>query len=389
MKFIKALLKLLGFAVAIVAVISVGSMLFYSLIFGSDPPTIVDYAPTDFAERAASPFFYSLGIDPKDRNSGVDLRFADHFDPQARIVFSGSLRTVIPSPDNTKALVVSNGVLWVVGTDGTAPQRVAEVADIYLEKKPLGKKFFRDDELQWATDSSKVYLIKDEYYESKGVQLFSKKGELYAYDLASRQLKPVVSPFRAFQYFVADASGIFFSEPDARGDLILKVYRSAGIAEVDSVSRTGFTVGGKEEAFAAAPFYTFSLNEYAKDILPLLGVRVAYEGQKDRIAHLFIRDRKVLSVHEVQGAKGMYIGMHSMRSTFLPGNRYFLLNLITGNIDGQLLVDSDSGKYRPLPKGTRIYVNINTHNFPTWTITKPNLVLVDRSREDRQSQVPW
>ncbi|MCX7173759.1 MAG: hypothetical protein NT159_07515 [Proteobacteria bacterium] len=68
---------------------------------------------------------------------------------------------------------------------------------------------------------------------------------------------------------------------------------------------------------------------------------------------------------------------------------YFLLNLTTGNIDGQLLFDLESGKYKPLPKDSRIYVNINTHNFPTWTITKFNLVLVDRSKEDRQSHIWW
>ncbi|MCX7173756.1 MAG: hypothetical protein NT159_07500 [Proteobacteria bacterium] len=325
MALIKTILKVLGFAVTIVAVVSIGSVLFYSLIFGSDPPTIVDYSPSAFAEKGTNPFFYSIGIDPKDRNSGVDLRYADHFDPKARILFSGSLRTVIPSPDNAKALVVSNSVLWVVGIDGTAPQRVADVGEVYLERKPLGKQFFRHGELQWSADSSKVYLIKDEYYESKGSQVFSKKGELYEYDLATRQLKPVVSPFRAFRYLVVDGSGIFYIEPTEQGSLTLKVHRSAGIADVDSVSRNAFAVEGKEEQFAAVPFYSFSLKEYADDILPSLGVKLSYEkGPKNRIANLYIRDKKVLSVHEVQGAKGMYIGIHSMRSTFLPGDRYFL-----------------------------------------------------------------
>lgn len=389
MNWLIKLIRLLGFAGSIVMILGGGLYLLAYWAMHSDPPTIVDYAPTTFAEKAAIPFFYSVGIDPKNRNYGVDLRYADHFDPQGKVIFPGSLRQVIPSPDNAKALVVSNDVLWIVAADGGVPVRVADVADIYQDRKPLGKKFFRSDEMQWSADSSRVYLIKDEFYESKGVQLFSKHGELYEYDVSSRQLRQVVVPFRAFQYFVADGSGIFYAEPDEHGDLILKVHQGGDIAVVDTISRQGFSAKGKDEKFKALPFHTFSINAYAQDILPSLGVKVAFEGDKNRIAHLVINGRKLIAVHEVQGAKGRYFGLHSIRSAFLPGNRYFLLNLSTENIDGQLLFDLESGHYRPLPQDSRIYLNINTYNFSAWTITKMNQVAVDRSKEDRDSHVWW
>jgi hypothetical protein len=50
-----------------------------------------------------------------------------------------------------------------------------------------------------------------------------------------------------------------------------------------------------------------------------------------------------------------------LHSVFLPGDRYFLLNLDNcRNYDGQLLIDTQTGSYERLPRETRVYITLNT-----------------------------
>lgn len=374
-----SLAKALGVALAIIILMQAALLLLASFQAKAEPSTIIDFSPSDFSEQVATPFFYSIG---------PDLKFGRYVNPHDKSFFSGTLQIVIPSPDGTKAMVVSGGVLWIVTTDSTPPRRVMDVADLYVTKKPIGKQFFRSSELQWSSDSSKIYLIKDEYYASKGSQLFSSHGELYEYNLPSGELRRLLSPFRAYRYFLVDDTGIFFSEPNDQGDVILKAHLGDAVAVVDSISRDGFTVGNKSMPFASKPFYTFSIHEYAQDILRSLGVILKVEGENDRVAHLLIGGRKMISVREGRGLKGPCFGYQSLRSVFLPGNRYFLLNVYTGTFDGQVLFDVETGRYKPLPKDTRVYVNVNTWNFSDWIVTKTEQVKVDLTKDERSSY-PW
>ena len=60
--------------------------------------------------------------------------------------------------------------------------------------------------MQWSRDSKVLYLVKDEFYETKGAQLFSDKAELWGYDVDANRLWMVVKPFPAGSYFLADKS---------------------------------------------------------------------------------------------------------------------------------------------------------------------------------------
>lgn len=372
------LLKAIGIALALVVLVPTG--LFVFAIVGADttPSTIVGYAPTEFSETAATPFFYSIGS---------ELRFGGHITSQGGVLFKGPLRSVIPSPDAKKVLVVSESVLWIVGSDGSAPIRITEVDESLEMGKPVGKTFYRHSEIQWAADSSRFYLIKDEFYKSKGAQLYSIHGELTEYDVATGQMRKVFAPFRAFRYFMADGIGTFFGEANDRGDVILMVRQGDTSAVVADISPKGFRANDKVVSFRTVPFYSFSLNEYATEVLRSKGVKLVVDNQGPRIGHLSINGRRIVSVNEGNGLKGPYLGFHSIHSGFLPGERYFMLNLHTGSFGGQLLFDLETGQYKPLPKDTRVYRNINTNNFSDWTITKDG-IKVDLTREE-QSTYPW
>ena len=61
------------------------------------------------------------------------------------------------SPDGAEIAVVANGVLTVVGRDGTLVREVAHVDSIYREPKPIGQHFYRDYDFQWTRDSKSLY----------------------------------------------------------------------------------------------------------------------------------------------------------------------------------------------------------------------------------------
>lgn len=171
---------------------------------------IADFHPSSFQAKADARFFYSIGD---------ELKYSDRLDPQSPTLMRGQIKEFLVSPDSKRIAVVSKGVLTVVESDYPEFRRVAAVDSIFREPKLLGQDFFRDDDFQWSRDSKALYLIKDQYYESKGSQLFSTKGELWRYEVEAQNLQPVLKPFPAFHYFLGLRSGIYFSVPTDQGDL--------------------------------------------------------------------------------------------------------------------------------------------------------------------------
>jgi hypothetical protein len=57
----------------------------------------------------------------------------------------------------------------------------------------------------------------------------------------------------------------------------------------------------------------------------------------------------------------------------LPGGRYAVLHVVHANFAGQLLVDSETGKYRELPEETMVYLNLNSWDYelPVFELFNP------------------
>ena len=187
------------------------------------PSNILDFHPSTFQAKANARFFYSIG---------KELKNSDYLDPNAPTLLRGEIRNFLVSPDGAEIAVVANGLLTVVGREGTLVRQVARVDSIYRDPKPMGQHFYRDDDFQWTRDSKSLYLIGDEYYESKGSQLFSDKGELWRCDVETGSMQRVLSPFPAYNYFFGRGSGIYFSVPTKSGDLQLKYFDGKVIRDV-------------------------------------------------------------------------------------------------------------------------------------------------------------
>jgi hypothetical protein len=321
----------------------------------SSTSVIVDFSPTSFPAKAAAKFFYSIDN---------ELKYSDQIDPHAPTLLRGPITNFLVSSDGNKIAVVVKKRLLIIGADSVLGE-VAEVDSIYRRFKPIGRRFFRDNDFQWSRDSKSLYLIRDEYYHSKGSQLFSVKGELWNYDLDSRSLRLVLKPFAAYSYFFGLNSGIYYSEPTDRGELQLKFFNgrnSTNIGQSGSKDIVKLPDGSDEE-----PFYSFSIIDYEK-ALPSLDVRlVNRNGLKDMI----IKDKNYLSVTPgYYWLPGYYYCTQLLRSVFLPGDRLFLLNVpYCGNYKGQLLFDLESARYQQLPPNTVVFSTLNTMTFKRYRVT--------------------
>jgi hypothetical protein len=320
--------------------------------------TIVDFRATDFRAKAESPFFYSIGD---------ELKHSDELEPEAPTLLKGKIKNFLVSPDTSMIAIIANGRLTIVSTQNPVVREVALVDSIYREPKPMGQAFYRGDDFQWAEDSKTLYLIRDEYYESKGSQLFSSKGELWKYDVHSGSMQLVLKPFPAFNYFFGRNDGIYFSVPTMDGDLQLQCFDGHRIADVDGPNAWSISPDDLSTQFTETPFFSFSLIDYQEHVLHAKGVAVAREGPLEKLE---INEKALLTLKEGTGIiKGEYFCSDTVRSVFLPGDRYFLFNTpYCENFNGQLLIDSQTGRYKKLPEGSRVYITENTMTHPHYRI---------------------
>ncbi|MFZ0286787.1 MAG: hypothetical protein WAL32_16290 [Terriglobales bacterium] len=325
------------------------------------PSNIVDFSPTSFQAKADTKFFYSIGD---------VLKYSDQIDTQAPTLLRGKIWNFLVSPDNKKIAVVTNGQMVVVME--SMVRKVVPVDSIYTEPKPIGRQFFRDDDFQWSKDSRILYLVRDEYYESKGLQLFSSKGELWKYDIESGSLQLVLKPFRAFSYFVGLRSGVYFSTPTDRGDLQLQYFDGNSVMDVGVPNAKDIRPQDLARDFAESPFYSFSLVDYEK---AMNSVRLVADGSGGP-QKLVIGGRSYLALTQGEGFKGPHYCSDMVRSVFLPGNRYYLFNVpYCGNYSGQLLIDTVTGMYQRLPADSVVYITLNTDTLPSYRITGGGIVV--------------
>jgi len=363
----RKLITRFGIILGVVGLIPVGFFVYLWLYSYATyvPSKIVDFQPSYFQAKADTYFFYSIGD---------ELKYFDELASQAPTIMRGQIKNFLVSPDNTKIAVVANGLLLVVAHEEPLIRKVAAVDSIYKDPKPIGRQFFRDNDFQWSKDSKYLYLIKDEYYDSKGSQLFSIKGELWKYGLEAGNLQPVLKPFPAYNYFFGLKSGIYFSVPTDRGDLQLRYFDGNGLTGDIDVPNAQIPINRLASNFVESPFFSFSDHDYMRAVLPTEGVDLVVDQSKG-LEQLKIGTRSYLTLARGTGLKGHYFCSDPFRSEFLPGDRYFLFNVpYCENYNGQLLIDTLTAKYQRLPKDSRVYLRLNTDTYTQYRITGAGII---------------
>jgi len=318
------------------------------------PPSIVDFHPISFEARADALFFYAIGD---------ELKYSDSIDPDAGTRFRGKIWNFQVSPDGKQIAIVSDHTLLVVDYQGKM-QRIGAVDSIYRTLKPVGRSFIRDEQFQWSRDSKSLYFIKDKFHRSNGpAQLFSEFGELWRFDVESGDQQLVIKPFRAFQIIFGSGTEIYFAVPLANGDLNLELFDGTIVRDFVA-PRLGGSSPRESPTPENHPFYSFSRVDYMEKVLPGVHLTQNFEA-KGNLQTLYFGDKALL---ELTRSCDPWFGCgesdEMLDSVFLPGNRFFLLNVpYCRNYKGQLLIDTQTGNYETLPKDTRVFVTANTETY--------------------------
>jgi hypothetical protein len=352
--------KVGALVLGIILVIAGGLIVLLGFYFRASyvPSKIVDFHPADFPSKAKRRFFYSLGD---------ELKNSDEISASAPTIFKGKITDFLVSPDETRIALVANGHLVMVGRDGNNFRDVAPVDSIYREPKPIGRSFFRDEHFQWTRDSKNLYLIKDQYYSSKGTQLYSEKGELWRYDVESGNLQLVLKPFPAYECFFG-LKGIYFSVATPEGDLRLRYFDGLAVKDVGEAGVWAIPPTELQQGFHESPFFSFSMMDFAGAFAAGKQVEMSTD-EKTKTQTLTIDGNPYLRMTEGNGVKEPFYCGNLERSFFLPGNRYFFFEAGCDNYDGQLLIDVQSRLYKRLPKDTRIYLTLNTETHPVFRVS--------------------
>lgn len=322
------------------------------------PSKILDFHPSQFPAKASESFFYSIGN---------ELKYSDHIDPQTPTLFRGKIEGFLVSPDKRKIAIVGDGHLTIVDLNSQQARHVTAVDTIYKKSKPIGQTFFRDEDFQWSSDSNDLYLIKDEYYESKGSQLFSKKAELWKYSLKSSGLQPVLKHFGGDNYFFDSHSRIYFDSATSAGDLILNVFDGSAVKQVPT--ETVDTIPTSRLASSVdidSPFYSYEDYDYVEAALRDVDLIPSKDSSQLMLKR---KDQVYITLSRGRGIKGAYYCLREFeRERLLPGDRFLLVPVSCQNFDGQLLIDLQTGLYQTLPKETRAYITLNTETYPHFHI---------------------
>lgn len=343
--------------------LSAGAILFgavSSRCASKDPPlSILDFHPAVFDARAAAPFFYSIGN---------ELKYSDSIDPNAPTLFLGELWNFQVSPDGMRIACISDHRLMVIDNKGKT-QVIGVVDSISRSFKPTGRRFIRDSDFQWSPDSKSLYFIRDKFYRSKGSQLFSEFGELWKFDVANGEQKMVINPFHGFQIIFGSGSEIYFAVPLANGDLELDLYDGTTVRDFAAPGSAGPLSGTN-------PFYSISSVDYMQKVLPGMQLLQNFDFKANRQTLAF-GDRILLQLTRYCDS---FFGCgdcdEMIGSVFIPGSRFFLLNVPNcRNYKGELLIDTLTGAYKTLPKGTRVFITANTRTYPHYKFDHEGLAV--------------
>jgi hypothetical protein len=314
------------------------------------PSKIVDFRPTTFHAKATTGFFYSVDN---------QLKFGDNISLQSPTLalMPDRIEYFLVSPDSERIAAVANGKLFVVSRTPLMIRQVVSVDSIFREQKPLGRQFFRDFEMQWSRDSKVLYLVKDEFYETKGAQLFSDKAELWRYDVDRDQLEMVLKPFPAGDFFLGQKSGIYFSAATKRGDLQLRYFDGEHTHDVSAPQGTDIPFSSFDN------FHWRGSGHHAPEQLSTVideanGLKKLKAGNSSSL--VFTRG---------VGMKGPYYCDQAEQGDSLPGDRYFVFSAYCKNYEGQILLDMRTGQYEQLPKDSRVYLTFNSESYPHYRIT--------------------
>jgi hypothetical protein len=326
---------------------------------------IVDYKPSEFTERASEPFFFSIG---KKLKYGTAISEDVPTLLQGKL-FGGELRAVYPSPDQTKAAVITGGKLYFVEF-GKPPRILLDPFVSWLEgrKIPIGETYYDFGHIQWDATSRYIFITRDKIQELMTQELLRQRlnmdRALVRIDTTqSHSIVVEVIPAGQFRTtfgpsFIND-DGICFDSGDDKGDVYLKCI-VAGNAHIVKNVETDKIVFNDGLVLNGRIFMTSRLDYKSGEVLMVESGFHLTKRKDSLIVDLLHENRPDSPMLSVEGAfniKGHFLDGIQER-TVLPGGRYAFLHVWNKKI----LLDSETGSYKELPTDTRVYQNVNSRD---------------------------
>jgi len=326
--------------------------------------SIVVYKPSEFTEQASKPFFFSIG---------KKLKYGTAISEEVPTVlegklFGGELRAVYPSPDQTKAVAVTGGKLYLVDP-GKPPGILLDPFVSWLEgrKIPIGETYYNYAHIQWDPASRFIFITRDKIQEPPmNPESFHQRNNMNQalIRIDTTQSHSIVEVIPAGQFrttfgplFIGD-DVICFDSGDDKGDVYLKCIVAGKVHIVQTVlpDKIVFTDG---LVLNGRMFMTSRQDHVSGDVLMVESGFHMTKRKDSLVVDLLHKNRPDSPMLSVEGAidkKGQF--KDGVQGTVLPGGRYAFLHVWNKNI----LLDSETGSYKELPPNTRVYQNVNSRD---------------------------
>ncbi len=181
----------------------------------------------------------------------------------------------------------------------------------------------------------------------------------------------VLKPFPAHSYFFGRNDALYFSVPTEKGDLRLRCFDGQSIRDVGVVNASLISIEDLAVGFVESPFFSFSHVHFRA--LYSRGADLVTD-EKRGVEKLILAGRTMLELTKGQDFKGSFYCSDLPHSTFLPGGRYLLFSVpYCGNYKGQLLIDTVTGQYESLPKGSSALITLTTDTIKGYRVTSAGI----------------
>ncbi len=317
----------------------------------NESPEITEIKLDNFEFNSSKPFFYSKGGKIYYSSTG---KLIQNQNP----VWTTQPEKVYVSPNSEFAIVYTDKELTLIDKKGKVLFTIDDCTGLYTVQDERKSKRFLSTDIQWLPNSKGFLISQDRVWDKN----FSDKNKtsIYKYEIDTKRFSPLIhlnEECTGDFYPFKDGEHLFYEYATEDGDLAFKkvFIRSNEIVsnhfQDDSLNLTGIK---SEELFINYNDYKSTFQGNSHD-----GTKIIVESW----GNLYFDDNDT-TVNLLSGTRGKnaFKGNSSGFSSngyFLPGNRYFTTTIKSKNVNGTLVVDTETFKTMILDDEYEFYFNVN------------------------------
>ncbi len=320
-------------------------------------PTLTNFNPQEFEYKLDGPVYYSVENKLYYSQSG-------EINKSNQLIWSGTFSGLQEvSPDSRYiSLIDTNQNLFIIQNDGKLLAKFSNFNFSEFDRE-VETGDYLGNSISWSSNSENLYFLKfSEYY---GFIADSNRMELYKYSSVDNSLTEVYKIKEIFwdkYYLSPDEKYLYYETYDYKIDVsyFVKVdleYDSIIFRYIDSANNNIRL--NPDELHHSHDIGDFDQNAYNKDKII---VNFPDSTDKDLVYLIENNSHKlllegVLGWHEFKNYHEGYFNW----GYFLPGDRYFIAKIESETYSGQLIFDTESGKYMKAKEDLVFYFSIKSN----------------------------